>query len=395
MVRGGPKRKAAKRGRRRTPVAKRAPRAGETALAALAHDIRTPLTGILALAELLAASELPDRERGWANAVKSAAEHLAQSTSLVLDAVKAGAAGLAIRREPFSPRQLAESLGASLSARAGTSGLAAEISIASDLPTSAIGDPVRLRSALENLIDNAVKFTARGRVRFESWVEPAPRRRKRLIFAVTDSGIGLSPSELRMLFKPFAQASEDVARKYGGTGLGLVLVKRLAKAMGGDLAVTSTKGKGSTFTLTALVEPSPAAARAHAAGAKDTPPHRSLRILCAEDNPFGRVVLSAILTEFGHSVDFASSGEAAVKAVARGGYDLVLMDVTLPGIDGLEATRRIRALPGKVGPTPVIGVSAMLSAEDIRRAKSAGMSDYLAKPVTAAALAKAIRSIAG
>jgi CheY-like chemotaxis protein/nitrogen-specific signal transduction histidine kinase len=394
MGRGRPKRKAAKRAgksaRRPARAAKRRP-SGETALAALAHDIRTPLTGILALAELLAASDLPERERGWAFAIKSAAEHLAQSTSLVLDAVKADAAGLAIRREAFSPRRLSEQVAASLSARAGTSGLSAEVSIAGDVPMHATGDRVRLRSALENLIDNAVKFTARGRIRFEVTSMPAPRNRVRLSFAVTDSGIGLSPAEIRKLFRPFAQASAEVSRKFGGTGLGLVLVKRLAKAMGGDLTVTSRKGSGSTFTLTALVETAKASPDARGGEAiQDMPSAKALRILCAEDNPFGRVVLSAILGEFGHHVDFAGSGEAALSAVARGGYDLVLMDVTLPGIDGLEATRRIRALPGAASSIPVIGISALSAPDDLKLAREAGMNDYLVKPVSPAALAAAL-----
>ncbi|MET0868864.1 MAG: ATP-binding protein [Pseudorhodoplanes sp.] len=394
MGRGGPKRKAAKRVRGKARKATRARRPGETALAALAHDIRTPLTGILALAELLAASDLPARERSWADAIKSAAEHLAQSTSLVLDGAKAGATGLAIRRETFSPRKLAETLGGSLSARAGAAGLSCDVSIADKLPAHANGDPVRLRTALENLIDNAVKFTARGHVRFEANAKPAPRGRVRLIFAVTDSGIGLSAAEIRKLFKPFAQASEEVAQKFGGTGLGLVLVKRLAKAMAGDLVVTSKKGTGSTFTLTVSVDAAPALVATREPAVQGAP-LRSLRILCAEDNPFGRVVLSAILNELGHKIDFAGSGEAAVTAVSRGSYDVVLMDVTMPGIDGFEATRRIRALPGPEARVPIIGISALSSADNVKRAKATGMSDYMVKPVSPAALAAALRSVAG
>jgi CheY-like chemotaxis protein/nitrogen-specific signal transduction histidine kinase len=396
MGRGTPKRKAVKRARKtaRKPkaVVPAHRQALEAALASLAHDIRTPLTGILALSDLLIACDLPERERGWARAIRSAADHLAQQTSLVLDAVKADRGGLALRKDVFSPVELAEAIAASLSARAARSGLAAEMDIAISLPAQAIGDPVRIRAALENLIDNAVKFTARGGVRFAAKAEPASRGRVRLSFSVSDSGIGLTKAEITKLFRPFAQASRDVSMRYGGTGLGLVLVKRLARAMGGDLSVASKKDEGSTFTLTVMVEPVSNRARAANDGNGDASaaPESSLRILCAEDNPFGRVVLNAVLTEFGHRMDFAGTGEAAIAAVAGGGYDLVLMDVTLPDIDGLEATRRIRALPGEAGRIPIIGVSGRSSEEDIRKARAAGMTDYLAKPVRPAELAEAL-----
>jgi CheY-like chemotaxis protein len=367
---------------------------GENAIAALAHDIRTPLTGILALAELLAASDLPARERGWAEAIKGAAEHLAQSTTLVLDAAKARRGGLVLRRETFSPRRLAEQVAALLAARAGTSGLTAKTAIAGDLPAQVIGDRVRLRAALENLVDNAVKFTPRGRVTFAVTATQAGTGRRRgveLVFVLADSGIGLTPAELRKLFKPFAQASGDVARRFGGTGLGLVLVKRLAQAMHGDLTVASEPGKGSTFTLRVRLECVPERAPAGAGSAEEAAGEApALRILCAEDNPFGRVVLGAMLAELGHRVDFASTGEAALAGVQRGDYDVVLMDVTLPGMDGLTATRRIRALPGEAARIPVIGISALSSDDDIARAREAGMSDYLVKPVSPAALVAAL-----
>jgi CheY-like chemotaxis protein/nitrogen-specific signal transduction histidine kinase len=399
MGRGKPKRTAAKRARKSAPVRKRVPSsqrvAVETALASLAHDVRTPLTGILALADLLVHSDLQERERGWARAIRDAADHLAQMTSIVLDAVKADRAGLAVRSDAFSPRKLAESVAASLAARAGASGLTAEIAIGAVLPAQVLGDPVRLRAALENLVDNAVKFTARGRVRFAVTAESAPRGRTRLNFAVTDSGIGLTKTEIARLFRPFAQASRDISMRYGGTGLGLVLVKRLARAMGGDLAVASEKGEGSTFTLTITVKEisEHPDRKSELSGAGDTRPAASLRILCAEDNPFGRVVLNAMLTELGHRVDFAGSGDAVVSAVQGGGYDLVLMDVTLPGVDGLEATRTIRALHDEPGRIPIIGISGRSSEADARNARVAGMTDYLTKPVSPAALVEVLQRL--
>ncbi|MGN6572197.1 MAG: ATP-binding protein [Pseudolabrys sp.] len=378
--------------RRRKAKAKRRPRAAtpraiETALAGVAHDIRTPLTDILALAELLAASDLGPRERQWATAVKSGAEHLAALSTLIVDAARADAAGLVLRHEPFSPKALAEAIAEGISARAANKGVAVTATISSDLPAQVAGDALRLRAALENLADNAVKFTERGSVRFAVSAEPARGKSVRLVFELADSGIGMSAAELKMLFRPFAQASAEVARRYGGAGLGLTFVKRIAKAMGGDLTVKSAKGKGSTFRLTALAEQIDPRAR-------DAAPRpaqgRALALLCAEDNPYGRVIMNTILGELGHRVDFVSSGEAVVEAASRGDYDAVLMDVTLSGIDGLEATRRIRALPGKVGRVPVIGISGRARSDDEQAARGAGMNAYLVKPVSPGKLSEVL-----
>jgi CheY-like chemotaxis protein len=383
----------AKRRRKANAVKRRprtaTPRAIETALAGVAHDIRTPLTGILALAELLAASDLGPRERQWAQAVKSGAEHLAALSTLIVDAARADTAGLVLRSEPFSPRALAEAVAEGISARAANKGIAVTATISPDLPAQVAGDALRLRAALENLADNAAKFTQRGSVRFAAAAEPARGKRVRLVFDVTDSGIGMSAAELKTLFRPFAQASAEVARRYGGAGLGLTFVKRIARAMGGDLTVKSAKDKGSTFRLTALVE---------RADIRSTPSSRAgqgraLSLLCAEDNPYGRVIMNTILGELGHRVDFVSSGEAAVEAASRGGYDAVLMDVTLSGADGLEATRRIRALPGAAGRVPVIGISGRARSDDEQAARDAGMNAYLVKPVSPSKLQEALSAL--
>jgi CheY-like chemotaxis protein/nitrogen-specific signal transduction histidine kinase len=386
--------RAARRVRRRVPEPSRAvkaptPRAVETALAGIAHDIRTPLTGILALAELLASSDLGERERGWANALKSGAEHLAALTTLIVDAVKADAAGLVLRHEPFSPRALAESVGQALSARAGNKGIAAEVFVSLELPAMVLGDALRLRAALENLCDNAVKFTDEGTVVFTAGIQPAENGDVTLVFTVADTGIGIDDREIKKLFRPFAQASETVSRRYGGAGLGLVFVKRIAAAMQGTLGVTTHPGRGTTFRLYVPVEPLDAKPPAGLDGARGAPA-RALTLLCAEDNPYGRVVMNTILRELGHRVDFVESGEAAVKAATRGGYDAVLMDVTLPGLDGIEATRRIRALPGAAGQVPIIGISGRSEAGDESAARAAGMNFYFTKPVSPGKLAEVL-----
>lgn len=377
--------------RRRAPAAARNRHAVEVALAALAHDIRTPLTGILAMSELLVASELGERERKWAEGVQNAAEHLAQLTTIVVDAVKEDAAGLAIRRDVFSPRKLAETLAAGLQARAEAHGLKSSFAAAANLPAHVAGDPVRIRAAIENLFDNAVKFTAKGRVAFSVTSEKAGKK-VRLVFTVADTGAGLSTGELKTLFRPFVQGTQVASGRAAGSGLGLALVKRLARAMGGDLTAESEPGRGTTFTLGIAVEPAAAPAQS-AASATPAARANALRVLCVEDNPYGRVVLNTILKELGHRVDFASSGEAAIDAVARGGYDLVLMDVTLSGIDGFETTRRIRRLPQPVRDVAILGVSARTSPADEAVALDAGMDGYLRKPVSPAALAQEIAKV--
>ena len=364
----------------------------EATLAGVVHDIRTPLTGIVALAELLATSDLGAREREWATAIKSGAEHLAALTTLIVDAVKTDAAGLTLQHEPFSPRRLAEAVGAALTARAGNKGIKTEIAIADDLPAMVAGDALRLRAALENLADNAVKFTGEGTVVFSAGARPAGRKRVDLVFTVADTGIGIDPRAIKNLFRPFAQVSEAVARRYGGAGLGLVFVKRVAEAMGGGLVMTSKPGRGTTFRFSVPADRVAAIPQTERAGAPATT--RALSILCAEDNPYGRVVMNTILTELGHRVDFVEGGEAAIAAAARGGYDAVLMDVVLSGLDGFEATGRIRALAGKVGQVPVIGISGRSESGNEAAARSAGMNFYFVKPVSPGRLAQALAALA-
>ena len=395
MAKARKKPSATRRPRRAKPGRKRAPqlsrRAIETTLAELAHEIRTPLTGILALGELLATAGLPPREREWATAIKSTGEHLTMLTSLIVDAVRADAKGLVLRRDLIRPRVFAQSLAAALDARAQRKDIESDVTIAPDLPEVVIGDAMRLRAALENLIDNAVKFTERGAVRLDVASDKAARDRVRLIFAVTDSGIGLSAADVKRLFRPFAQASRTIARRYGGAGLGLSYVKRIARAMGGDLTVTSGPGSGSRFAFSAVVTKVKASdATSHDSGGARAASSRSLAVLCVEDNPYGRIVLNTILTELGHRADFVGAGEAAIDAVAGGSYDAVLMDVTLPGIDGFEATRRIRALPRPVGAVRIVGISGRANAADEASGRAAGMDAYLAKPLSPSALAAAL-----
>jgi CheY-like chemotaxis protein len=385
----------AKRRRSRPAVRLRArdrTQALEATLASLAHDIRTPLTGILALSELLETSGLGERERGWAHTIKTTGEHLATLTSMIVDGVGAGHRRLILRPTSFDPRRLIDDLGASLAARATAKGLQSRMSIAHELPVAVIGDALRLRGALENLIDNAVKFTIDGSVDFDLRVQKLPRGRLRLVFSVTDSGIGLERQEIKRLFRPFTQANAEIAARYGGAGLGLAFVKRIAKAMDGNLTATSRPGQGSTFRLTVTVEHVATGDQpATAAPVARVPVERALNVLCVDANPYGRLVLNTILTELGHRAEFAVTGASAIETLSAGRYDAVLMEMSLPDISGFEAVRRILALPGK--PVSIVGISGRGSAEEEARARAAGMAGFLRKPLVPGPLARVLAEI--
>ena len=357
----------------------------EAALAAFAHEVRTPLTGILAISNLLATSELGERERRWVDTIKAGAEHLSSLATLFVDAARGATGG---RQDLFDLRALARSAGDSLAGRAAAKGLQAAVEISDKLPALVVGDSVRLRAALENLIDNAVKFTDQGAVALSVTPSRSSNGKASIAFAVSDSGIGLTLKEIERLFRPFSQANMSIASRYGGAGLGLSSVKQLARAMGGDIMVAPRKGGGTTFTLMVTL---PLAKAAQAAEAKaDAAPGAAspLRLLSVEDNPFGRVVLNAILTELGHHTEFISRGETVAERLAQGAFDAVLMDMVLPGIDGVEAIRRIRAMEAPLGRIAVIGISGR--AEDEAAARAAGADVFLVKPVSPRALATAL-----
>jgi CheY-like chemotaxis protein len=253
-----------------------------------------------------------------------------------------------------------------------------------------IGDPVRLRAALENLVDNAVKFTEGGGVALDVTPLRGAKGKVGVSFAVSDSGIGLTLAEIKRLFRPFSQANVSIAQRFGGAGLGLSSVKQLARAMGGDIVVKQRRGGGTTFTLTVILARAKGPVTIMSGDDSDAPSDRmqALRILSVEDNPFGRVVLNAILTELGHSAEFIGRGEAAAERIAEGSFDAVLMDMVLPGIDGIEAIRRIRALASPLGRIAVIGVSGR--GDDEAAARAAGADAFLVKPVSPRALATAL-----
>ena len=374
----------------------------EVALAAFAHEVRTPLTGILAVSELLATSDLDERERRWVDTIKAGAEHLAGLATLFVDAARSGKSGLGVRRDFFDLRALARHAGDSLAGRAAAKGLQWSVEISEDLPVFVIGDPVRLRAALENLIDNAVKFTEQGSVMLKAAPLRGPKAKPKseldgkleeklaVSFVISDSGIGLSLAEIKRLFRPFSQANVSIASRFGGAGLGLSSVKQIARAMGGDIAVAQRRGGGTTFTLTVTLARAKGPVTIMSGGHTDalSQPMEALRVLSVEDNPFGRVVLNAILTELGHQAEFIGRGEAAAERISQGGFDAVLMDMVLPGIGGVEAIRQIRALRAPIGRIAIIGVSGR--SDDEAASRVAGADAFLVKPVSPRALATAL-----
>jgi two-component system, sensor histidine kinase len=401
------KRKMGEPAKRLTPKVKARKRAAppgmvEEALAVFAHEVRTPLTGILAISDLLATSDLGERERRWVDTIKAGAEHLASLATLFVDAAKDRGAVASLREDLFDLRALARNAGDSLAGRAAAKGLQSRVDISEALPSLVVGDPVRLRAALENLIDNAVKFTEQGGVALQ--VKPAaparrvgkgqgkghPKGKVGVVFAVSDSGIGLTLKEIKRLFRPFSQANVSIASRFGGAGLGLSSVKQLARSMGGDIEVAQGDGGGTTFILTVALAGAKVAMSGNEEGGDDlsaeqVPP---LRILSVEDNPFGRVVLNTILSELGHQAEFIGRGEAATERIAQGAFDAVLMDMVLPGIDGVEAIRRIRELGPPLGRIAIIGVSGR--GDDEAASRVAGADAFLLKPVSPRALATAL-----
>ena len=263
--------------------------------------------------------DLDERERRWVDTIKAGAEHLASLATLFVDAARSGGPGLEVRQDFFDLRTLARNAGDSLTGRAAAKGLQSSVVISEKLPAFAIGDPVRLRAAVENLIDNAVKFTEQGSVTLQVTPLRSPKGKVAVAFEVSDSGIGLTLAEIKRLFRPFSQANVSIASRFGGAGLGLSSVKQLARAMGGDVTVTQRRGGGTTFTFNVVMSAAKDAptAASGADGEVSIGSPRPLRLLSVEDNPFGRVVLNAILTELGHQAEFVGQGEAAPERLAH------------------------------------------------------------------------------
>lgn len=350
-------------------------------LANMSHELRTPLTSVLGFSNLLTDSKaLPETERGYVHRIATASKALLAVINDVLDYSKLEKGTVDLDPRPFSPMQLTDDVAEIIEAQCAAKGLSLQIAVDPALPSFLLGDEDRLRQVLLNLLGNAAKFTAEGGVTLTVGGEPGANDDWRLKVTVTDTGIGMTTDTIANVFERFAQADPSTTRLYGGTGLGLAISRCLVEAMGGQLTAVSQPGEGSTFSFEVGLPIGASAAAPlidEVGGLKG-----QQRVLVVDDTQANRELFSTILTKLGVQTTTVNNGAEALNALRFGVYDLVLMDVQMPVMDGLTATREIRRLEAAADRRiPIIALTANVQPEQIAHCRAAGMDDHLAKPL--------------
>jgi PAS domain S-box-containing protein len=358
-------------------------------LANMSHEIRTPMNAIVGLATLLGQSEpLTDKQRQFTRTLKTSANALLDLLNDLLDISKIESRGVELEHVPFDLVNLVEDVMAIAAAKAGAKDIAFTFETACRRGSLYLGDPTRLRQVMMNLCGNAAKFTQKGRINVRLVCEPSDRDDIDLVtMSVEDTGPGIAADRLPIIFEKFTQADSSTTRRFGGTGLGLAITKTLVELMGGKIEAESQEGDGSTFTVHLSLARAPSQAMAgYADGAHIRKPEGMARgqskVLVAEDHPPNVLVATSFLETFGYTADIAGNGIEAVERVRAEPYDLILMDVQMPGMDGYDATRKIRTFEKEAGrkPAHIIGMTAHAFLADRERCLAAGMDDYIAKP---------------
>ena len=375
--------------RRLTSLAEAAAQSKSEFLATMSHELRTPLNAIMGFSSLLIDGDRDEPPlalgaRQKIGLIRDSSKALLSVVNDVLDYSRIEAGGFELDPHPLDPRALIASSAEIVRRSAEDKGLALEIEIDDGLPERLLGDEARLRQILLNLLSNAIKFTAIGRVRLRLCGSGPSTFR----FEIQDSGIGIPEQSRHRLFKRFSQADQSTARRFGGSGLGLAICDRLVSAMGGTIDVDSKEGVGSTFWFDVPMPVAVDAPTSAADDARSTPRSapRSCHILVAEDVVMNQKLAVALLTRSGHRVEVVDDGAAAIAAIQRTAFDLVLMDVQMPVIDGIEATRRVRALGGRFATLPIIAVTANVMPDDVAFILAAGLTDHIGKPFALNAL---------